>query len=101
MCPMRGDTSMTILGADSLASGTTPAGPRTSLAVCASAVDTHRTAAASIRPMSECLMTGLLGSRGQRARHLIPGDGRLLRGPSAEEVDERGDHDLGASSISQ
>ncbi len=52
---------MTILGAGSLASGTTGAGPRMSLAVCAIAVDAHRTAAAPIRPMNACLMTVLLG----------------------------------------
>src|SRR3989441_3791993 len=54
--------SMTILGAGSLASGTTGAGPRMSLAVCAIAVDAHRTAAAPIRPMNACLMTVLLDS---------------------------------------
>ena len=46
---------MTILGAGSLASGTTGAGPRMSLAVCAIAVDAHSTAATPIRPMKACL----------------------------------------------
>jgi hypothetical protein len=48
--------SMTIFAAGSLASGTTGAGPRISLAVCAIAVDAHRTAVAPIRPMTACLM---------------------------------------------
>ena len=42
---------MTIFGAGSLASGTTGAGPRMSLAVCAIAVDAYRTATAPIKPM--------------------------------------------------
>src|SRR5207302_5759513 len=53
--------STTIRAAGSLASGTTGAGPRMSLAVCATAVDAHRTAAAPIRPMNACLMPVLPG----------------------------------------
>ena len=43
-------------GAGSLASGTTGAGPRMSLAVCAIAVDAYRTAATPIKPMEVRLM---------------------------------------------
>src|SRR5437899_5917814 len=54
--------SMTIRGAGSLASGTTGAAPRTSLALCAIALEAQRTAAAPINPMNARLMTVLLGA---------------------------------------